>query len=934
MLPLRSAWALAVVLSLSTAFAGRVKLDPSMVKNEAAHGAPEQMVDEQTIEPPAGKPQTTWTIPSQFAKTDYPASAYIDLGSERNLSGLWIYDTNGKGDIVVSAGKPDEWTEAATYDCGSYQKWVQVPLAVKTRYLRITKKDGGSNFAEIALDEMTDQELAAAQAKKAADEKALADKAAADAKRAQEREAGMARAKAEAAKRQVVDLGDPFGQATLVDEIDVAAADPGHMFKQAPADTSKVEQILGKPARVLPKTSGESSYITFRIGQYKLLKPGSSYVLEVEYPEDAPRSWIVLNSGNESSMGFHTGETLGDAYRAKYVNSNVESVATPLSGKYETWRMFFNLHDHFCDTAFGRGDTERPLTPEDGFTVTIAQFSAENIPASHGAAVSKIRLYEVKPSSDLAATYKLPEGLPQRHIFWREEMADNVISAAKSGTAGLADPLDWYRFKANQMQFLGINTYSKDLLEFGAVQHWDTSAHGGHRWAYFDPKTASLWTQIVQIMGERGYSVFPYYEYSGSKGQQGLGPERRAKPLTRDDAFTHIKWIESANADITDPDTYEDFKKMLDITIVREKSKAKFVGAWIRPRSQIPMSFADATRKRFADEANDGTEITRQQLRKDPKLLERYKQWWYEKRRQFLVAMRDYLRENGIDDATILFTANPGEPGVSFPTWDPILVTDNAETWKKRLAESSDEKDKKTTVLSIDEVVQRSMYRDALLTEPKTWGDWEVNHAAPPADPADYKQTEGVLMSYAFNRNYTVASPEALEAFRAPTGLALMRHYPLNENMIFDKQDKPILGYFCADVERAGPYCMMAEAIAMANGDPTHIGYLRGRVFARGFPKYVRDFNTAFLSLPALPSEVLKGASADAKVVVRAIKTPKNGTYFAIVNTDMTSKDAIHIKLPAGKVTDAATGAAVSRGGDGTVTLSLYPFQLRSLHVE
>ena len=53
-----------------------------------------------------------------------------------------------------------------------------------------------------------------------------------------------------------------------------------------------------------------------------------------------------------------------------------------------------------------------------------------------------------------------------------------------------------------------------------------------------------------------------------------LGPQRRAKPLTRDDAFTHIKWIENANADITDPDTYVDFQKMLDLTVVNLQGKA------------------------------------------------------------------------------------------------------------------------------------------------------------------------------------------------------------------------------------------------------------------------------------------------------------------------------------------------------------------------
>ncbi len=52
--------------------------------------------------------------------------------------------------------------------------------------------------------------------------------------------------------------------------------------------------------------------------------------------------------------------------------------------------------------------------------------------------------------------------------------------------------------------------------------------------------TKHLWAEIVELMGEYGFDVLPYYEYSGSKGYKGLGNQRRSRPLTRDDAYTHI----------------------------------------------------------------------------------------------------------------------------------------------------------------------------------------------------------------------------------------------------------------------------------------------------------------------------------------------------------------------------------------------------------
>ncbi|TWU08165.1 hypothetical protein [Stieleria varia] len=728
-------------------------------------------------------------------------------------------------------------------------------------------------------------------------------------------------------QRPKVAVAKPFGELHLIDEIDTSKIAP---VGQSPAETSRVETILGKECRVLPKTEGEASYMTYRIGKLKLLEPGLTYVLEIEFPEDAPRSWIIMNAGNETSSGFHTGSTFGDALYPKYVNNLNESLDIPLSGEYRTWTSFFHLHDRTPRGQFIRGDNKpREDTPEDGFTVTIAQFSKRNIPFSQGAAVSRIRLLAVPDPERLEARYRLPKGLPHRHLFWREEMSDGVVAGNES-RRGVTDRLAWWRFKRDQMKFLGFNTFSKDLLEFGAVQHWDTTPHGGNDWAYFNSEQKDLWSQIVTVMGDAGLNVLPYYEYSGSKGAKGLGNQRLAKPLTRDDAYSHIKWIETSNADITDPKTYQDLQKMLDLTIVRHQNKANFVGAWLRSRGQMPMGFADATRERFAKEANGGVAVSRQELIDDPTLLKRYKLWWNGKRREFLMAMRDYLRSQGVADAQMLFTAEPAESGVPFPSWEKLVVADDPE----RLTPIQNlVADKPIVPTTVDEIRTSHRYLHALLAEPLNWGGWELNHRDPPSDPASYSEVDGVMMTHAFNRLYTVADSETLNAFRSETGLALIRHYTLNEDMMFDKNDAPLLGYFVADVERAGPFCMMAEAYAMANGDPTHLGYLSGNNFSRGFPQYVREFNSAFLSLPALPSTRLTDSSAHPGVVVRAIETDGQGVYLAVISLSKTALSNVQIRLPrAGKVVDATTGETLPRSGD-SVGLSMFPFQLRALHL-
>lgn len=904
----------------------RLVLRPDQIRSDSPGADFSGLVDEQLEmgDPPAGEPVTGWkTTPAHDRQ--FPIQAVIDLGSVTPLATLWIYDTNNTGDVVIHAGEPGAWQAMATYDCKRYKSWAAIPLDTVARFMMLEIRSGGAIFHEIVLDAYSDGGWQAVKQAKAEAERKEA-----------ERQAALRLAREEALKRPLSEVA-PFGTLSLVDEVLCGAADPGHQMRSNPAGAARVETVLGQACRVLSPTEQESAHMTFRLGQRKLLRPGGAYVLEVEYPEDAPRSMVVINTGNESSRGFHTGLALGDAMHPKYVDNYVESLNVPLSGKWQTWTMLFRLHDRFPELGLVRGSSRpRPLTPEDGFDVSIAQFSATNIPLSQGAAVRRIRLYEVVDPDDLALTINFPPaGLPRRRLFWREEMADGVLEGKEAADRGVENRLDWYRHKAELMRFLGMNTYSKDLLEFGACQHWDSSPYGGNKWVYYNADMKDLWGQIVQLMGQYGFDVLPYYEYSGSKGQEGLGVQRRAKPLTRDDAFTHIGWIESANADITDPDTYADFKKMLDLTVINLQDKANFAGAWIRPRSQLPVGFGPRTLKRFAAEANQNQPVTREQLRADKALYDRYIAWWNGKRRDFLAAMRDYLRENGVVGATLLFTGCASEPGRGFGDFEPRFFTDLPEVWQPILAQKEHQppQDREWQVYTPAQVAEQDLYLQALLAPGAHWGGWEVQHANPADDPQTYKNVEGVLLSHAFNRLFTVNSPKTLDLFRGPSGLALVRHYTLNENMMFDAEDKDRLGYFVADIERAGVACMQSEALAVANGDPTMIGYLSGSNFGRGFPQAVRDFNANFLALPALPSVRLEGASSDPAVVVRTIDAGQHGTYVAVVNTTWTARTGVNIELPGrGAVTALASGAQVPRS-DGRVTLDLNPYQLVSLRV-
>lgn len=714
----------------------------------------------------------------------------------------------------------------------------------------------------------------------------------------------------------------------LVDQVDFSSGQPGHELTQLPADAASYQEILGRNAMVLKNKPGASMrYAAFRLGKEKGLVAGKPYVLVVDYPEDLPRTIIVRNHGAEATRGFHTGPTLGDGLVIPYVYSNPESIHYPLSRKWKQWVSVFHLHDRFSPIAQFAGKN-RPFTPKDGFHVMIAHLSHQNSPLSEGPAVGRIALYEAPDHKEIALPLSLPpKDLPQRYLFYREEMADGVISDRSGSQPGVTQQKDWFEYHARLMTFLGINTFSKDLLEFGANQGWSPDKHGGYKWMHSHEPFHRRWPDIIDLAEQYNLNVLPYYEYCGTKGPNGYGSEKRCKtlyqrgkgPKGRDD-YTHIAWTEPHNADVTDPETYDDFRKILDCTITPYSKRVNILGAWIRTRnSQLPISFSNRCLSLYGKDTGERTP-TRPELIKDKKLYKKYLDWWFEKRKEFLIRVRDFLRgDAGTKDGIVLFTTDASEGGVGIARAG--VVTDTPALWKTGKFHK------------YDGVVSQSLAAKAQMSPRGTWGGWEWQHSIPPADPHRYKDTESILMSYGVNRLYTVSSSAQLELFRQKSGLAMIRHYVLNENAMQINKKSPI-GYYVSDLDVAGPYHMLAEARGLAYGDPRYIGYLSSALYSSGFPQYARAFNQAFLSLPAIPSTFQSDASSNRDVMVRQYPTKAHGTWYAVVNVGLTDVNDVTVALPETKsLSDAITKKTVKVDA-GKVTVSMYPGQVLTWHAE
>ena len=741
-----------------------------------------------------------------------------------------------------------------------------------------------------------------------------------------------------AARADIVPGLEDFGSVTLVDSID-CAHDSTHRFRDYPAGRSYVTNILGSATRVMHHVRNEETskgkrsgaYVSWRVGEGKGLVPNDPYLLVVDYPDDAPRTVTLFDFAMGARHGYHTGFTVGVSMSPQVsVSPCYESVAVPFSHE---WKQLVEVVLPFEKSTQYNGGARIPLAT-DGFDIAFVLVSQDQATDSVGLAVRSVKLYRIDDYDAAKPEIHYPAGdAPRRHVTSREEMGDG------DGLSSYTTPSDWYVGKARLMSMLAMDTWSKDLLEFGYLQTWG----GNRRWGWGD----NYYAQLIDAMTAEGHYLLPIYEYHGSRGDGNtpwdnggsLGYDAKYKPWTLQSAkdeslkylFSNQSYVYNSMADMTLPQTLEDLKDLMNLTILRFKDRGNFLGAWIRSRGGMPVSFSDKTIALFNSET--GRSATRSQLwnngaYSDTQLYKAYREWWYGKRRDQFVALQAYLEAGGLADAKLFYHSTGGEDGVA--VGQGVIESAEADTlfrgqtWRQMTGRNG------TTSLS----EMASKYKDGLARDGSNWGDIEVCHDSPHADPEHYTALDDVALSYPFNCIHTVAGADPAQNFRNASGDLLMaRHYSLDEFCSYDynlDSGHAVNGYYTSDMDHAGRAVMCAEVMAMAVNDPTILGYLFGSNLDRLDAPYVREFNLNFLSLPATVSTVLLGGTCNDAVTVRRWTTSA-GSYWAVINTTA---------RPVSRTYDLQTSKTrVWRTVDwreetvsgGKVTLALQPYQMIAL---
>ncbi|MCD9025942.1 fibronectin type III domain-containing protein [Cohnella silvisoli] len=132
----------------------KITLTASMILNEVTGGDATLLVDEQTLsgDPKAGiggNPTTFWN--AGYFVGYQPASAVIDLGTNYQLTDVYLYDGSGGGNMSVSAGTPFNWTQLFTDPLSQQNQWRPHSVNITTRYVQVKFDGCCRNMHEIVL---------------------------------------------------------------------------------------------------------------------------------------------------------------------------------------------------------------------------------------------------------------------------------------------------------------------------------------------------------------------------------------------------------------------------------------------------------------------------------------------------------------------------------------------------------------------------------------------------------------------------------------------------------------------------------------------------------------------------------------------------------------------------------------------------------------
>ncbi len=703
----------------------------------------------------------------------------------------------------------------------------------------------------------------------------------------------------------------PYGRLKLVDEIDCAVSLPddphpclqggfdhayNHMTPGAPVET-RVATILGKRAR-----EAEYGWFAYRIGRGKL-RPRSTYLLRIEYPEDKPRFCPVeIQAGqNYMDVGWKNGVAADDPYDN-----------WPLSGRWEWFDAIFPLDDQ----TVGTGGTGSAPAENGVWVYFMNKLKPGQYYAmwSGGPAVARIRLYEIDPERN-APKINRPEGLPQRLLSFDWERQpdhdpeDLVRYARLMGYNAVSPVIIKWHFANYSEPLDGYETIVIDPRDYWARKRYDPAS--GENAASPYPGRASQHLRYLEATRKLGMAYIPRFEWGGSQDlpEAAWAIDANGRPAKPN---RYSSWC----ANLLHPATWEDLKKLMD-HLVRPyaQNHPQLAGVLWRIRcNRLPISYGPDDIRLFSEETNTplpGDAYEQQAAWVTGEAKAEYDAWWHRKRAEFHGRLADLLRSYRPDLTLCYYNWDPDKFGIIEPD-----IT--AWAFVKKVVEAGPEGGR--AVYERERRIRRGFTAEDYIRAMRTGNFGNAFGGLERADlgirPELYRHMSGIRIFAPVNYLCYADKPAYLNYFQTADGLAVSHCVSYDEigaRSINPKYEGNMI------VPGGAPFSMALELLAWFHGDVRTLSYTV-YTYGRGFADAHRRFAQAFLALPAIPGTVVDQGDDDVKV---RIYPSANGTYVGVAYKGHVPR-AFTVGIPAAdgaRVTDLVAGGTLpARGSAGKLS--------------
>ena len=693
----------------------------------------------------------------------------------------------------------------------------------------------------------------------------------------------------------------PYGRLRLVDVIDASTPVErgihpyleggfdvrGNFLTPGTKGDAFTTEILGRPAR-------DSGYgwFAYRIGRGKM-KPRSSYLVRVEYPEDKPRfAPVTFQTGQNSyDAGWKNGVAPDDVYDN-----------WPLSGKWEWYDAIVTLDDQ----TVGTGGTQS-APGENGIWV---YFMNKMKPGQYyamwqgGPAVARIKLYEIDPVKH-APVIRWPDaGVPRRTLAMDWEQPPDHIPADIAQYAKLMG----YSAISPLMLAWHFQSYAEPLAGYDTmwIDKRDYIAWRDHAAAREDARPPSQHARYLEATRKWGIGCIPRVEWGGSH----LLPEE-ARAVVPDGKPVKPNRYAPWCSNLLHPATLEDFKAYLTHIIAPHvKDNPQLQGVHWRIRCQrMPPSYSEADLALFEKETGaklpNGLHTHRAAWVATGAGRAQYEDWWHARRAKFHADLAAHLRGMRDDLRMWYFNWDSDKNGLIEPNttcWEFLqrVVFDNTGLGGRAIYEN-------------ERAVRKMFTADDYIAALRV-GDFNrmyggVYRADHGIRPELYKDIPGFGIFAPAHELCYVDKPELLNYFRTAEGVAASHCVSYDEVGMRTPNPK----YEGNMVIPGGAdFSMALELLAWFNSDARTLNYTV-YAYGRGFADAHRRFAQAYLALPA--TDGVEAAQGDADVRARVY-----GNRVGVGHKGHAAKK-LTLKIPApqgvGKITNLVTGETVPFNAEG-----------------